>query len=343
MNDKCKNCQRLIIAEAHTTCKKCGKPLHKDCAIKTKQGEYCDVCFETKNDISSQHKLPEVIRRSNLDEYEDCPYSAYLNIIKNVETPGNSFAEIGIAIHSCFERYFVELHKPNRLDLIRWFDELYSQIKDESFEAGVQLYKEKTVEQHKEEMYNVGLACIDNFLKLEDEQSMQANRRIISLERTIQFSVGDNYPLIQTTIDRIEEIDGEIEIIDYKSGSVMVGKDLQDNLQVPLYIIAVEKELNRKVKRFTLLYLRDGSTRVYERVDENTFRCTVKNQWYNVNLPRTIERVKMSLDKMQKGEWDVPTEFKKMYFKCKTCNKKRYGYCDGAESQVWKNKTEFSW
>lgn len=342
MSNKCKNCQRLITDNDEVKCDKCGKPLHIDCAIKFKGGKVCDICFETKDTVNIT-QLPEFIRRSNLDEYEACPYSAYLNIIKNIETPGNSFAEIGIAIHTCFENYFKEPDKQSKIHLIKWFDELYSKIKDESYEAGVQLYKEKTIEQHKEDMYNVGLACIDNFIKLEEEQSAQPNRKIISLERTIQFSIGDNYPLIQATIDRIEEINNEIEIIDYKSGSVMVGRDLQDNLQVPLYIIAVEKELKRPVKRFTLLYLREGVKRVYERVDENTFKCTVKNKWYNVNLPKTLERVKISIDKMQKGEWDVPSDFKSMYFKCKTCNKKRYGYCDGAESQVWKNKTEFTW
>lgn len=344
MADKCKNCSRLIIVEEKTTCVKCGKPMHKDCAVKTRKGDFCDVCFEVQEESPSAPTLPDSIRRSYIDDYENCPYSAYLDIIKGIELPGSSFAEVGILLHEIFEEYYIELHRPTKEIMIKSFAKGFKKIKKECFEFGVTLYKEKTLEQHMEDMYNLGLECIDNFLILDEQWQMQPNRKTIALEEKIVMDIGEAYPKVQITMDRLDEVDGELEVIDYKSGNVMVGKELQDNLQVPLYIIAVEHKYKRKVKRFVLHYLHENKTRVYERIDDDTFRCTVRaNNWYNVSLNKTLERVKIDLSNMAKGKWDIPSDFKSMYFKCKTCAKKRYGYCEGAESQIWKTKTEFSW
>lgn len=341
--DRCKNCSRLIIAEESTTCKKCGKPLHKDCAVKTRNGHFCDVCFETKEETIEHPKLPQSIRRSYLDEYESCPYSAYLDIVKGIELPGSSFAEVGITLHETFDMFYQELHEPTEKMLIDDFKRNFEMIKNESFEFGLMLFKEKTLEQHKEDMYNVGLTSISNFLKLNDEHKMVANRRLIETEKKIVFSIGEEYPEVQITLDRLDEVDGELELIDYKTGNVMVGRDLQDNLQVPLYIYAVEQHYKRPVKRFVLHYLNDDKVRIYNRVDDDTFRCDVRGRWYIIKLSTTIQRVKVIFDNMKKGKWSVPTDFKSMYFKCKTCSKKHYGYCDGAESQVWKTVDEFKW
>lgn len=318
--------------------------MHSDCAVKTRKGDFCDVCFEVQEESPSSPALPDSIRRSYIEDYESCPYSAYLDIIKGIELPGSSFAEVGILLHEIFEEYYLASNKPTKAWMINYFDKSFNKIKKECFEFGVTLYKEKTLETHINEMRQLGYNCIENFLTLDAEWSMQPNRKMLAFEEKIVIDIGEQYPKVQITMDRLDEVDGELEVIDYKSGNVMVGKELQDNMQVPLYIIAVEKKYQRKVKRFVLHYLNENKTRVYERIDDDTFRCTVRaNNWYNVSLLKTLERVKVDLSNMAKGKWDVPSDFKSMYFKCKTCSKKRYGYCEGAESQIWKTKTEFSW
>lgn len=342
-NSRCKNCDKLIIAEESTTCEKCGKPLHKDCAVKIKGKEYCDTCFDVTEETPKCEKLPDSIRRSYLDEYESCPFSAHMDIIKGVRLPGSSFAEIGITLHDTFDLFYKAPHQVSEAQLVKDFARNFKLIKNESFEFGVMLYKDKTLEEHKKDMYNVGIKSINGFLKLNDEHSLERNRKILETEKQLIFSVGDSYPNIQITFDRLDEVDGELELIDYKTGNVMVGRDLQDNLQVPLYIYAVENKYKRKVKRFVLHYLNDDKVRIYNRVDDDTFRCDVRGRWYIIKLSTTLQRVKMIFDNMQKGKWSVPTDFKSMYFKCKTCSKKHYGYCDGAESQVWKSVDEFKW
>lgn len=340
--EKCKNCRRVITVEETTNCVVCGSKMHLACSIKTKKGRYCDSCFEEEQDIKT-FNMPPSIRRSYIDEYEKCPYSAYLDIIKGIEIKNSSFAEVGIILHEVFEEYFKELHKPTKEEMINSFKLKFDTIDRSCFEFGLTLYKDKTLEEHISDMYQIGLTSIENFLKLDEEHSMQANRKLIDTEKTILLDIGESYPKVQLTFDRVDEVDGELEVIDYKTGNVMVGKELQDNIQVPLYILGVEKHYGRKVRRFVLHYLGENKTRVYERIDNDTFRCYVRNLWYNVSLSKTIERVKIDFTNMKQGKWDVPSDFKSMFFKCKTCPKKRYGYCEGAEGQIWKTKTDFEW
>ena len=48
-------------------------------------------------------------------------------------------------------------------------------------------------------MYQLGLTSIENFLKLDEEHSMQANRKLIDTEKTILLDIGESYPKVQLT------------------------------------------------------------------------------------------------------------------------------------------------
>lgn len=338
---KCHNCKALITVEEATECKHCSKPLHKDCAIKTKSGDYCDLCYEIKGELKPTFELPESIRRSYIDEYRDCPYSAYLDIVKEVNLPSGSFAEVGIKLHEVFEEYNNEKKPQHEMNKI--MIEKFNSIPNESFESSLNLFKDKTLEEHKEDMLVLSMKSMQTFYELEFAFERDERRKLIDAEKTVYIDLGSEYPKLEMTFDRLDEVDGELELIDYKTGHVLVGKKLESNIQVPIYIIGVKQNYGRLPKRFVLHYLSENKTRIYEKVDDNTYQVIVGNKTYTIKLDAVIEQVKTILSDMKKGKWDVPTDFKNMYFKCKTCNKKKYGLCEGAEQQAWTTKAEFKW
>ena len=50
-------------------------------------------------------------------------------------------------------------------------------------------------------------------------------------------------------MDAVIEGENGLELLDWKTGQVMVGKKLSSDLQAPLYIYGVMKHLNRHVEK----------------------------------------------------------------------------------------------
>ena len=107
--EKCKCCRDTMHPEDNIVlCEACEKVVHKHCAIKEGDKFYCIYCHGNIVFVGNEHEmidmpvLPEVIRRSYIDNYKTCPFMAYNIIIKNLELPSSSFAQVGIDLHDMF-------------------------------------------------------------------------------------------------------------------------------------------------------------------------------------------------------------------------------------------------
>ena len=126
-----------------------------------------------------------------------------------------------------------------------------------------------------------------------------------------------------------------LEVVDWKTGGVMVGKALSSDLQPPLYIKAVQENYDIKVRNFTLHYLSESKARVYERVNDDNYICTVGKREYKINITDTVKKVQHIFSQIKKGNFNIPVNAKDMYFTCKICHVRKAGQCEGAEMQVW--------
>ncbi|WP_343488286.1 PD-(D/E)XK nuclease family protein [Allomuricauda sp. d1] len=74
-------------------------------------------------------------------------------------------------------------------------------------------------------IYNVILKYLENFLDREMEQSKNHRIKILALEQKLSFQIqvpNLDFPLmLKGTLDRIDEKDGQLRIIDYKTGKVL--------------------------------------------------------------------------------------------------------------------------
>lgn len=321
---KCNSCNfEIRDKEKHIACGECGKEIHSSCAILEDGKAICDLCYmKIAEEILKpklELKVPEVIRRSYIQTYQDCPFKFYNEVILGHKQPENIYAKIGIDLHDLFDKanmdksYTKEMMTKDMMNLIEEYpDDIYVEALDKQGSI------ERTLPSI-EHYYHVTKDMVEPFTS----------------EQTIQFSVGDNLPLVQATSDRINKIDGELHVMDWKTGSVMSGVKLSTDLQAPLYIHSIREKYKTNVKTFTFFYLKDNKRRVYEQINDDRYACTVGKREYIISIPDAIKTVQQSFSKILQGQFNIPVNTKGMYYHCKMCHIKKLGLCEGAEMQVW--------
>ncbi len=328
---KCINCYQNIEEPAmHYKCAYCGKAVHKQCSIKKNDKPYCDMCFTAKKYKKQDIVIPDVIRRSYIETYVTCPYKFYMEVIKGYEQPENIFTKVGVDIHDLLDKATKEGNGHMKEDLIKEFTDIYDQYDEDLFESEEQL----------EKMYKRGVDSITNACEV-----LPYLPKPFSSEENIVFSIGKDMPKISCTSDRTHlNKDGELEVIDWKTGGVLVGKKHESDLQAPLYIYSVKQKYDKPVKRFTFYYLNENKVRVFERTDDPlVYACQVKKRIYYINLQDAIKEVTRIFSKIKQNQFNIPQNDKSMYFACRMCHLKHRNICEGAEIQAWKNKGEFDW
>lgn len=331
----CKNCFLPIDdLRKETHCSICNAPLHKDCAIND-GGAFCDACYtvKTEDDIISVPTfiIPDVIRRSYIELYRSCPYAFYLEVIKGLNINSSCFAQVGIDLHDLFEQASKHLITSAE-DMKSKYKIMFTNYDDSLFESDLMLYKDMDIPRLRKKLWEQSCDAIDTLFSVLPTLNSEA----YALEEKILFNVGEDLPKVSITMDRIDEVDGELEVSDWKTGALMVGKKLSSDLQVPLYIYAVREHFKKPVRKFTLYYLSENKTRVFERVNTENYVCTVGKREYQINLTDAIRTVQHVFSQIKKGQFNIPRDTRNMYFTCKTCSFKKNGQCEGADIESWK-------
>jgi CRISPR/Cas system-associated exonuclease Cas4 (RecB family) len=323
----CKSCFGQIDGRSVKTCSECDGTLHKDCVITFGGVHLCDVCFtvaEEKSNSSQlgEFELPDQIRRTHIETYRSCPHKFYLEVIKGNKMPQNEYTQVGSDVHEVIE---AELHEGIGLSQAKVRIENYFAKYDDA------LFENKT----KTDMFLRATESIDTFY----EAILPHIKNIYAIEEQIVFSIGEDIPNVSITMDLITEYDGELDMHDWKTGKVMVGKKLEADLQAPLYIYAVQKHFNKPVKTFTFYYLQENKTRTFVRSETNPdeYICMVGKRKYVVSLMDAIREVKRIFNRIKKGNFNIPQDTRSMYFTCKMCHLQKEGLCQGADEQSWHN------
>jgi len=321
----CKNCDQPI-ADGHSTvqCVTCNQPLHKECAIND-GASFCDGCYITKTEEAPtlQFEVPSVIRRSYIELYKACPFKFYNEIILGMESPKNIYSQMGIDLHTLFDKACQDKGYVQRNMLID-FGTLINGYDSTLYDVPWDIKQDK--------MDHKGLNSIVNFYNV----LAGLPQKPFATEETIQFSIGEGLPLVQTTSDRIDLIDGELEMLDWKTGKVMVGQKISTDLQAPLYIHGVREKYGIPIRKFTFHYLDENKTRIFTRTNNDEYVCTVGKREYYINITDAIREVQSLFSHIKRGNFNIPNNIKGMYFTCKLCHLQDLGVCKGADIQAWK-------
>ena len=326
---ECNSCQfPLNERDSIGICGVCTKTTHSFCLIKKGDNMVCDVCYVKEDTDVKPYEfvLPDFIRRTNIETYRKCPNKFKLEVLEGHEQPPRSYTQVGIDLHDIFEKCLWD-----RAITIQQAKAMY----DVEFEKEKEMNLFET-DEIAQGFYKRAIDCIDNYFEL-----LPTFPKPFITEETIFYDVQEGLPKVRFTMDAIfEEPDGTLSLKDWKTGKELVGKQLAEDLQAPLYIYGVEQHYGKKVSKFTYYYLKDNKVREFVRTDDGTFVCTVGKREYKIRTNEMLGTVRSLFARIKNGDFNIPLDTKKMYFTCKMCHLQEQGLCQGADTQAWLNNWE---
>lgn len=323
----CVMCKKELTWKNKTICVKCGAEICDECSQINRFK--CEKCAD-----KSKIKIPDVIRRSSIEDYKSCPYYFKLHVIDGHEPRQHVLARLGSDLHDLYEH--LQRGDIEFADIQSQIDWILANIEEDYPDEDMRKLEEKIE------------VCNKNFLKL----LPTLTNKPIAFEERIYFPIAKDLPKVTIAYDRLEEDEnGDLHIIDWKTGKIMSGKKLTTDLQPALYLKAVEHQYGKMPKSFRLVYLGDTDKygnykeRIFNSIDGNKFVCKVGKKEYIQDITEQIKVVQKLFSQIKQGKFSIPT--KPDYFKCKVCSFKEKGLCSGSELEGWKQinaeRSKYGW
>jgi DNA helicase-2/ATP-dependent DNA helicase PcrA len=185
-----------------------------------------------KTDVQKRPILPiNYLSYSQIATYETCPLQYRYRYLQRIPIPSSATQSFGEAIHKTLHDFGQEIkmrEKPSKKDLLKFLEKNWSS----------QGYANRT---HEQRMKKRGEQILVDFY-----QKFDWKTRVKELELPFVIKINPSLK-IGGKIDRIDENQRKLEIIDYKTGRVMAQKDLDSSLQMTLYALAAaDKGIYRK-------------------------------------------------------------------------------------------------
>ncbi|MDP3093526.1 MAG: UvrD-helicase domain-containing protein [bacterium] len=195
-------------------------------------------------------ELPKRFSFTQLIAFDKCPLQYKFAHILKIPVRGKAMFSFGKTMHNTLHSFalaFASGNKPGFKELLaiyekEWLDEWYEspEQKKDYFESG-----KKTLKSFYEEL-------------METKPKILLVSGKPALEQDFNLKIG-SHTLIGK-IDRIDDLDGGVEIIDYKTGSAKEKLRPEDKKQLLIYQMAAEEVLGLKPKKLTYYYLDEGKS-----------------------------------------------------------------------------------
>lgn len=218
-----------------------------------------NFCFklesnETIKNDNIKRFLPDHFSFSQLASFENCPLQYKFMHILKIPTKGKSNFSFGKSIHNSLHRFVLDYHnkKENSLDELlkiyegEWINDWYEDGREQ------------------EMFFNNGKRILASFY----DDFMKAKPKVFDfdgipgLEKTFSLKIDGNNVI--GAIDRIDDIGGGVEIMDYKTGNPKTSLGTDEKFQLLIYHLAAKKIFNLEVKKLTFFYVEDGSKFSFE-------------------------------------------------------------------------------
>ena len=201
------------------------KPQIKD---NTQQLSFLD--YKPHKSVESFYEVPhiEYLSYSQIETFKTCPLHYKLKYIYKVPTPTSASQSFGTTIHATLKEFF-ELTKLGEKPTEKMITDLL--IKNWINEG----YKNK---KHEVDFLDKGKLYLAGFLKSGFNKGMSP----LVLEQPFTIPLGNNLK-IGGRMDRVDDLgNGEIEIVDYKTGaSIPSQREVDKDLQLSFYALAATK------------------------------------------------------------------------------------------------------
>jgi len=212
----------------------------------------------------ANYRLPKNFSFTKLIAFKNCPYQYYFSHVLQIPSMGKCQFSFGKTMHLALQKIFKLVLERKSSKQANLFSE---EIKDNqelvAWAEVKKIYEEVWIdewyknEDEKQEYRKKGLKILQDFW-----QKYKKNwPNVAYIEKGFNLKVrsGDNNYLIKGSIDRIDEVDGELKIIDYKTGSAKEKIDADNKKQLFIYHLATETLFNQKIKSLSFYYLENNT------------------------------------------------------------------------------------
>jgi len=227
----------------------------------SKQNDFAEEKVEVPAKVGKEptYVLPKRFSFTQIAAFKKCPLQYKFAHILKIPVLGKGPMSFGKTIHNTLERFLklvLERHGSSQKNL---FGDKNGKEKNLSTkEELLDIYKEEWIDSwyegkwQKDKYYKQGQESLLNFYNkfIKDKPAVQ------SLEQ--DFNAKISGITMKGKIDRIDKIEGGVEIIDYKTGKSKEELRSEDKIQLLLYQIAARDVLGLKPKKLTYYYLDDN-------------------------------------------------------------------------------------
>ena len=220
--------------------------------------------------------LPKNLSPSRASQYKTCPKQYMYQHVVKISEPTNEVQAKGTTIHQALEDLFDLPPKERTIEnLHNLFRNAWTAVRsnDEHHHLFSSVEKER-------EWGLDALKRLNYYMELEDPSSFEPLER----ERWVKGSIEDLN--LRGILDRMDEnLDGELVIVDYKSGKAPLQKWKEPRFfAMKIYALLIYKELGIMPKELKLIYLENKTVHTLE-VDEEMLE-NAKNEvleiWSNI-------------------------------------------------------------
>lgn len=207
--------------------------------------------------------MPKVFSYTQLAAFENCPYQYRFAHILKIPVRGKPSFSFGKTMHSALQKIFERVALGADSSQGSLFGEATDKKNDISLEECYKLYEESWVddwypsEKLKEEYRKKGKNIIKDFY----EKHKDNWPKTLMLERgfTIKVKADDENFTVRGQIDRIDEMDDKIYLVDYKTGAPKDKLGFSEKEQLFIYQLASAELFRQPVGGLKFYYLDNNS------------------------------------------------------------------------------------
>jgi DNA helicase-2/ATP-dependent DNA helicase PcrA len=268
---------------------------------------------EKKGKSSASLKLPSKFSFSQLNAFAKCPQQYKFAFILKLPREGKANFSFGNTIHNTLQIFGQEWMKKNQAvqkNIFNSSNASPSQGKGLSWENLLKIYQKCWIEdwyeneEQKKEYQKKGKIILKSFY----EDFKKNPPQILGVEQGFVFKLGEYW--LKGKIDRVDKVEGGLELIDYKTGRPKEKLNAEDKEQLLIYQLAAQSLQNifpEKVKTLTYYYLENGQKYSFSAQSKELEKVKEK-------LIERIEKIKQS---------DFPAQPSRL---CKYCD--FYNICE---------------
>ncbi|MFA5413350.1 MAG: UvrD-helicase domain-containing protein [Patescibacteria group bacterium] len=248
--------------------------------------------------------LPSKFSFTQLKAFETCPLQYKFAHVLVVPTRGKFTFSFGKSMHGTLQKFFDQISKKENNKQADLFggNRAGENTAVPSVEDLLKIYEETWIndwydsKSHEDEYKKLGRVILREFYKLHEGQWPKTK----FLEKGFNLKIGDS--TVRGVIDRIDDVLGGVEIVDYKTGSVPKDEKYLDKDQLLIYQAAASEVFGEKPVTLSYYYLGENKKMSFLGTDEE--------------LGGIKEKIAATIEEIKKSEF-LP---KPSLFTCKNCD-----------------------